>query len=281
MRAAYVAQSSRAHHVPAVQSNRLDSGLRIPQTLLRLQSLRDRLIPWLNRNGPHHKPLVPMLKALKSAAESALETHVSAAEYVVPFPITEDYRMAFRSAFSSVFLRMPNSALPPAGILAARAHGLGSKTCLDNPDDDPPQLVLAVEYSRAALTALLLHEECGVFEDRRILHDTGLGLSHLRTGSKYHRDKLEVSLKNLVRLPMNDGGGGGELKYINNLVFLGESAGDEFLHGVLKKVLGEQYDRLVATADQSSSGVITPLFAASRGVAFDCWDRLNFRENER
>jgi hypothetical protein len=221
-----------------------------------------------------------MLKALKAATESYLETTVLATEIVVPFPVTEGYRKAVRSACSSISLRMPMSAQPPAGIVAARAHGIGQKHCPDDEDDDPPQLILTVEYSKAALTALVVYEECGVFEYRRVLHDINLGLDQLRGGSESIREKLETSLRELVRLPMNDGGNGEELKYINNLVLLGESAGDSQLNDVLKKVIREEDGRRVVTASQSGSDAIDPLFAASRGAAFDCWDRLNFEDAE-
>ena len=112
-------------------------------------------------------------------------------------------------------------------------------------------------------------------EIRRVLHDTDLGLDQSHGGSESHREKLEASHKEIVSLPMNDGGNGEELEYINNLVLLGESAGDSQHHDVLKKALGEQFGRLVNTANQSESDSINPLYAASRGVAFDCWDRLN------
>jgi len=52
---------------------------------------------------------------------------------------------------------------------------------------------------------------------------------------------------------------------------LGESAADSRLHDVLKNVLGEQYERLLAATGQSDLGpILDPHFAASRGVAFDC-----------
>jgi hypothetical protein len=220
-----------------------------------------------------------MLKALRTAAESYLETTISSAEIVVPFPVDENYLEALRSACSAVSLRMPNSAQPPAGILAARACGMGRRPCLDSPENDPLQLILTVDYSCAALIALVVHEECKVFEYRRVLHDTDLGLNQLHWKPEPTREKLEVSIRKLVRLPMNDGGSGEELKYINNLVLLGESVNDRQLHHVLKNVLGEQYDKLVTAATRNEIGTIDPVFAASKGVAFDCWDRLNFEDN--
>jgi hypothetical protein len=277
MREAHVLEGDRTVHSATINSSQFGSRTQAQQTLLHLQSLRDHLPPWLGGKPLQPQPLVPMLKALKAATESYLETTVSAAEIVVPFPATEGYLKAVRSACSSISLRMPMSAQPPAGILAARANGIGRKHCQDDGDDDPPQLILTVEYSRAALTALIVHEECGVFEYRRVLHDTNLGLDQLRGGSESNREKLETSLRELVHLPMSDGGNGEELKYINNLVLLGESAGDSQLNHALKKVISEEDGRRVG---QGGPDAIDPLFAASRGVAFDCWDRLNFEDGE-
>ena len=85
------------------------------------------------------------------------------------------------------------SEQPPARILATRGHNIGnecnsaaaadrvSKQSQMN-DHEPAQLILTVDYSDAALTVLLLVEECNVFEYRRVLHDTGLGAD---TVSKY------------------------------------------------------------------------------------------------
>ena len=67
------------------------------------------------------------------------------------------------------------SEQPPAGILATRGHNIGnecnsaaaadrvSKQSQMN-DHEPAQLILTVDYSDAALTVLLLVEECNVFE---------------------------------------------------------------------------------------------------------------------
>lgn len=85
-----------------------------------------------------------------------------------------------------------------------------------------------------------------------MLYDTDLGLDQLCEGSESSsREKLETELRKLVSLLMNDVGNVEELGYINNLVFLGESAADSRLHDVLKNVPGEQYERPLAATGQS------------------------------
>lgn len=251
------------------------------QAALRLQSLRDHLPPWLGGNDPGTQSLSGMLKALKTATESYLQASLSTAEVVVPFPVAESYLDALRSACSSLSLQMPMSAQPPAGILAARAHGIGGNC---DTADDPAQLILTVDYSRAALTALLVAEECGIFEVRRVLHDTRLGADALSRGSdapgpNRSRGDLASALREITRLPVEDGNGE-EVTRVGELVLLGESAGDRRLHDVLKEVLGEQSGSLVTTASDGRRRMIDPLFAASRGVAQDCWSRMNFRPDD-
>ncbi|KAL2005637.1 hypothetical protein VTN00DRAFT_10130 [Thermoascus crustaceus] len=62
-------------------------------------------------------------------------------------------------------------------------------------DDDPAQLILKVDYTRAALTALVVFEDCGVFEHRRVLHDTRLDADGLGLSSNSSRDDLARALR--------------------------------------------------------------------------------------
>lgn len=61
-------------------------------------------------------------------------------------------------------------------------------------EDEPAQLILTVEYTRAAPTALL------VFEYRRVLHDTRLGADGLglSSNSSRSRDDLARALRELT-----------------------------------------------------------------------------------
>ena len=268
---------------------------------LKLQSYRDYLPPWLGGHQTRFQPLPSMLKALKVATESYLEGPLSDAEVVVPFPVTNSFLETLRSACSSLSLSMPMSAQPPAGILAARANAIGGHCTngvetVDFPNSEqqqePEQLILTIDYSRAAMTALLVVEECSIFEYRHVLHDTRLGSNELLTREKNdardrssptRRDLLARALRNVTSLlPLEDGNGAG-LSRISDLVLLGESAGDRLLRDALTEALSElSYDFPVAAAlGKPAVGSFDPLFAASRGVALDCWDRLNYDRSER
>jgi hypothetical protein len=276
-------------HVTAYRTlfdDTLGLGIGAMQTSFGLQSLRDFLPPWLGGRSAHSQSLLRMLKALKTATESYLEDSISAAEVVVPFPVSDAYLDTLRSACFSLSLYMPMSAQPPAGILAARAHGIAGKCNTATADkasdqgqaDDPAQLILTVDYTHAALTALLVVEECGVFEYRRVLHDAHIGVDGLSGGSDNSRDDLARALRNVTRLPL-EGGNGAGLERISNLVLLGESVGDQRLHDALEEVLGEQFGRLATTVSDERTEIIDPLYAASRGVAQDCWDRMESRHD--
>ncbi|KAL9098005.1 MAG: hypothetical protein Q9163_006242 [Psora crenata] len=257
---------------------------------LELQSLGDYLPPWLRGPNACTRSLIPMLDALKTAVEAYIETSLVAAEVVFPFPVSDDYFDALRSAMSSVSLQMPMSEQPPAGILAARAHGIGKKcnsaAVADRVseqsqmnDHEPAQLILTVEYSGAALTVLLLVEECNVFEYRRVLHDTGLGADTIsRTPNGTHED-LACALRRITTLPLEEGNGA-QLRLISQLVLLGERADDRLLHRALEEVLRENYRDIATKHGEVYKDSIDPLFAASSGLAQDCWDRLNYPHQE-
>lgn len=58
-------------------------------------------------------------------------------------------------------------------------HRDSGKSVGQGQPNDPTQLTLTVDYTQAALTALLFVEECGVLEYRRVLHDTRFGVDGL------------------------------------------------------------------------------------------------------
>lgn len=229
--------------------------------------------PGSGRLDHEYRNLIPILKALKAASESHIETSISSPVIIFSFPVTESYRNAVRQACSELSLLQPMSAADPTGIFAARAQGV------EGPEDTQ-QLVLTVDYSHAALTAMLVHEDSSVFEVRRVLHSTEFGLDQLRARTEADLNRMKTALGEMLQLPLDDGGNGEELDSINNLVILGEAAGDRQLHEVLKEVLVKHYGRLINSITVRSSSAVDPLFAGSRGAAADCLSRLNYENVE-
>ena len=231
-----------------------------------------------------------MLDALKTAAEAYVEISLAAAEVVCPFPVSDDYLDALRSAMSSISLQIPMSEQPPAGVLAARAYGTGNEcnsAAVVNRgleqsqmnDHEPAQLILTVDYSDAALTVLLLVEECNVFEYRRVLHDTGLGADTISRTSNGSYDDLARALRDITTLPLEDGNGAG-LRFISQLELLGERANDRLLHRALEEILRGNCRNIANKRGEGWKDSIEPLFAASSGLAQDCWDRLNYSRRD-
>lgn len=232
--------------------------------------IRQRLPYYLGGQENPCQPLLPMLKALKSATESYLETAIMIAGITVPFYITKEFQFILDSARLSASLgghKFGGTASDAAGMYAMYAYGIGVTECSLAPGMPllPEQLILTVEYSKAALTAMLIYEECAVPQEKRLIHDTNLGSRH--DGSEDHRSSLESTLRDILELPIKDGFGGEDLTYISNLVVFGESAGDLHLHEALKRVLGEQYGQLMERSVVGSApGAVDDLFATLTGV---------------
>ena len=263
---------------PSITS--FDYGANNPaQAIFNGLSLRDHLPSWLGGyDDASSTPLTAMLNSLKTATESYLGHPIATVEIAVPFPISIAWWDLLHQASSTLSLNVPTTQSDPAGIYAALAQGTGGSCDLSAMDkaDDPEQLILTVAYTNAALTALLVCEECGVFEWRRVLHDTTLGRAAITRQCETESAAdclvpLTQALSHLIRLPLGDGNGAG-LTHINELVLHGEAANDSQLNHVLKKVLHENYSpisRSTATSD------LPPLFKAARGLAWQSWYRAH------
>ena len=222
-----------------------------------------------------------MLLALKVATESYLQGPIVAVDLAVPFPLAKSGRKLVQSAsriadFESVL------GTQIAGQAAARANGIGA--CYDYPEEEncdgknKPQLVLTVDYSRAALTAMLWIEEAGVFEYRRIQHDVDLGADALYRCEHSQSDKpcyerLPEMLRQVVKMPLEDAESDVP-GMIGNLVLLGERATEGRFTKVLQQVLREQAaSTSVTNPEWKEGGIVDPVFAAARGVAATSWQR--------
>ena len=294
-----------------------------------LDFLHSHLPQWCS-SRPSHTPksltLEYMLRALKASAESYLETSapLCAVEIVFPFPITASLLSALRSAIHSLSLSVPLSVTPPAGLLTAQWKGLGEARDdyyfntanriaheRDIPDEDEAQLILTVDYTDAALTALLIFEECNIFEYRRALHSTELGAAQVTnhydetyhsspralnlpdeeidiTETSQREEALASAFRNITHLPLNDGGNGEEVRWISHVILLGERACHPMMSAVLREVLRERYAHYAGIGGTSPVDIGNAcnerkekemLFRAARAAARDSWDRMNFDES--
>ncbi|KAJ5166238.1 uncharacterized protein N7482_005019 [Penicillium canariense] len=248
------------------------------QTTVGWPSLRGYLPPWLGGHNHTHESISRMLESLKIAIESYLEASVSTAEITVPFPISDTFFDTLRSTAKSESISIPATPAAPAGRLVAQpVYGIGPGECGYDPHvQDPAQAFLTVEYTRSALTALLVVEECGIYEDLRVLHETRFGSQE---SPQDRRAKLTTALGDIVKMPVEYDGE--MLKSLSNVILLGESSQDKLLHDILKDVLSKQQPSGINTAvvDQHQEPV-NPVFAASVGAARLNLFKLNFDRDE-
>lgn len=243
-----------------------------------IERLAQKFLGRSSRKSADSVAMDAMFFALKVSIESYLGVAVDTVDVAVPYRVSDYHRALMNSASHVVGVRHALHTQVLAGQVASRANGIGECT-QENPcnyNDRKPQVVLTVDYSRAALTMVLYVEERGVFEDFRIYHDVDLGSSplacHLAPDRAYW-ERVIKAIKEIVQMPVP----GVEPDVPNNigqLVLLGESVTDPRLLEVLRDILGE---RAVSEARSRSAsckgGMVDPVFAAAIGVAAGSYEK--------
>jgi hypothetical protein len=144
----------------------------------------------------------------------------------------------------------------------------------------PSQLILTVDYSRAALTALLYLEDMCSFELLRERHDVNLGADAINrcqattSDGKCHEHLAEALLQ-IVKMPVEHYEPNVPTK-IGGLVLLGERGTDLDLRRVLQHVLAGQGIYIASgNSGHKEDAVVDPTFAAARGIAAASWGNQN------
>lgn len=273
----HIETTSEVHHPGTPEA--LDFLLQQLQHYLPSAPLTSALSHWPHQDRDTNV-VKAMLLALKSAAEAYLESPAPVADLVVPMTISERGRQIFESASSSAGFRRV-TGFPVAGSLAAMANGIcpfyqhPEKCPYD--DDRPGQLILTVDYSRAALTAILYLEEMCVFDILRERHDVNLGADALSQCQPRETDDgsyraLTEALSEVVKMPVErvepD-----VPQTVAGLVLLGERGTEPHLRRALQHVLAEQNIFIVSGDDGYS--LVDPTFAAAQGIAAASWGNQN------
>ncbi|KAI4741609.1 hypothetical protein E4T50_07983 [Aureobasidium sp. EXF-12298] len=245
-------------------------------------SLQDYLPSWTTSEpiDLESEAITWMLKGLKAATETHLETPMTAVSISSPFLIwpRNPFHDNLRTAVESLGLNYKGTRT--ASIAITGIYGLEGQCDLDvfkTPDqkepDDPAKTYLSLDYSRAGISAFLVEDDCGVAEVLRELHNTTLAANVEFPGK--HED-LSRTLKNIMR-PIDERLFGAVSREhpveISELVMLGESTEDAMLHEVLSEVLGTNYIDLKAGSDKRAR-IHDPLFAGSRAAAMRCQEQL-------
>lgn len=235
------------------------------------QGLRDRLPPWLGgpRPDPRIEVLSRMLLTLKTATESFLnEGQLSHIQMVLPAWPSDGFFEAAQSAAKQLSLS-PLEVGSSASQFAAYANHAGVRNCVGE------RLILAVEYSRAALTTFMFSEWCELYDELRGLHFLALGSG--RSADENHERDLVAAIRRVARLPLHSINDGTVLDHISGLVVLGEDGSSAMLSRALHEVLST-----LSSHSSGSSDIIgleqemaDPIFAASIGAAMLNFGRRN------
>jgi hypothetical protein len=257
----------------------------IPQAPLGLQPLYDSLPTWLGgyRRDEAGRALTEMLRALKTATESALDTEIDEVYISTSLPVQEGFHARLRAASSALGLKRSSVAFWAPETLS-KSTSIDC-FCDDQPSEAPgvKELVLVLDHSHATLTATLGVTTEFLFDVRRILSSEKLGACGLRKLSWWEYDSkaekelllqqrysmLIDSLRRMTALPLKgDVPGEEHIAAVDRLILLGETADDEKLHSALGEVFGRRLGALLASGDwDSSTRKYDPLYAAAEHVA--------------
>jgi len=214
-----------------------------------------------------------MLRGLKAATESYLDEDISYVSIATPNLATETFTNVLENAATRAALKQEDVGWLRANTLAADAN-----TVLDIYCTEPSRFVLAMDYSRAGLTATLIEDDCGVPLDLITIHDRSVGTQQW---SEESRTDLVELLRKFIRQGQFEWGDEGP---ISKLVLLGECAEDERLKDLLREVLlDEEISQPIMPWHMHSNSIdvhkpVDPLFAASAGAAQRAWALLKHEE---
>lgn len=251
-------------------------------------SMSCRLMPWRCRND-HIRGIYSMLSALKVASESLIGEELENPEYALPWYFPSKLQGPFgiielASGFQAGLLTLRFGQA--SGQVAAKLYSDRSYCHLDPSVVD--EMVLTIDYSRAALSINSFLRDHGIHEWKGGFHYTQLGteaLSRCRSiGSETScRDKLVAGIRQAVSEPLSEPG---LPMHFDKVILLGESAHDTHLSEALREVLQDvspetQYpDMVLSPEDHHVLQHADPLVAAARGMAWTNWKRGNWREED-
>lgn len=244
------------------------------QTPGMLESLRAYLSSRLRQKNLNQQAesLTWMLKALKLSTEAYLEIPVQHVAITNPTYLRKSavYKDAIRSASSALSLKLLRPSFLAAEA-AAEAYGIAGKCDLWLEESDASMPVeasdrtfVAVDYSRAGLTAFLMDEDCATYDILRDFHDLALGSDCINDTK--HAD-MKKALDRIMKPPYDDCFH--QPGQLSDVILLGESADDEVLHSVLEDLLGNNLTRY-GFGSGTDAETVSPLFAPSRGAAQRC-----------
>ncbi|KAG9567738.1 hypothetical protein KCU71_g3599, partial [Aureobasidium melanogenum] len=224
---------------------------------------------------PDAQSLLWMLKALKSATETYLESPIQYIEVTNPLPLrlADTYVESISSATSSLGLSLGRPYFFAAAAAAKTYNIKGNCDDWNNADADADdgandtsyRLFVAVNQNRAAFTASLMIEECNAIEELRTYHNRSLGSDSNISKDERHTT-MKHALEKVVKPPYHESMFNPER--IQDVIVFGEATDDAVMRSVLEEIFGNEFK----TEGRQHDRKVEPLFAVSRGVAIDCLD---------
>ena len=271
----------------------------IPQRSLGLQWLYAALPSWLggDRQDEATRVLKEMLRALKTATETALDTKIDEVYISTPVPVHQQFEGRLKAASSALGFKQPSHSFWAAEALSMSISAWCS--CDDQPSNAPGdgELVLVLDHTDAALTATLGVTNVCELDARRVLRSTELGAWRLRNLSWWEYDSeaekelllqqrypmLVDALRRLTAFPLETEFPWREnFAAVDRLILLGETADDEKLHAALGEVFEENLEGLLASGGWNSSMTKhDPLYTAAEYMARCSLGSKKLRDSER
>ncbi|KEQ92402.1 hypothetical protein AUEXF2481DRAFT_32309 [Aureobasidium subglaciale EXF-2481] len=214
--------------------------------------LQDYLPSFATRSPLNHnvETMNWMLRGLKGATEAFVEEPLTAVRISTNLPRAPMVSI-IQPDVESLGLKYLETRLEPTTVLSI----LGLEgNCDSNPyklpdqmvvPDDPPQVYLAIDHSRAGISAFLAEEDCGIGWILRSFRNMNLGAEADFPGEL---EDLAHVLKHLMHQPVDEWGWIIS-SHICEIVLLGESTNDTTLDEALQYVLQANYTNLKARSD--------------------------------
>jgi hypothetical protein len=217
-------------------------------------------------------PLAPMLKTLVHAAETTLETNIRSA--MVSAHSLEDLGTASAHVQNTLGAMGIESWYGPRRTI----RHLMSALQLEGPCNDPedlendisrPQHILAIEYTRQSMAAVMWGEECGDYWRLSRVSSCEYGHNAVTACRNDNGDveqcnaKLQAAFRKLVRTATNRA----ESPALGVVLLFGENADDENFASVLRKALDDNFSNGASISPVNMQDFSPDLaFAGSRAM---------------